>query len=100
MFCLNRLALQLRTLYGSLRIASPYSWLLAQLEVQAIVYTFPEEFMFTFLLIRIEYPGISKANVSLATAVMADVTDAATRAKAMVFATIAIAACYSYFIFR
>jgi hypothetical protein len=28
--------------------------------------------------------GISKANVSLATAVMADITDSATRAKAMV----------------
>ena len=28
--------------------------------------------------------GISKANVSLATAIMADITDAATRAKAMV----------------
>lgn len=28
--------------------------------------------------------GVSKANVSLATAVMADITDSATRAKAMV----------------
>ena len=29
--------------------------------------------------------GLSKANVSLSTAIMADISDAATRAKAMVF---------------
>ena len=39
---------------------------------------------FTIFVIARAVGGISKANVSLATAVMADVTDAATRSKAMV----------------
>lgn len=44
---------------------------------------------FVFVLAR-AMGGISKANVSLATAVMADVTDATTRAKAMVTANLFI----------
>nr|CAG4643362.1 EOG090X09U7 [Ilyocryptus agilis] len=46
---------------------------------------------FTVFVIARAVGGISKANVSLATAVMADVTDAATRAKAMALVGVAFA---------
>ena len=39
---------------------------------------------FTLFVIARAVGGVSKANVSLATAIMADITDSATRTKAMV----------------